>query len=195
MKPVSAMKNKQRLFIIIVMIAASWQIAAGAYIHVKAYVAQQFLLSAWEKTLSGEAKVKPWSWADTWPVARMKVPAYGEDIIILAGDSGRNLAFGPGYRFGSAQPGSNGVSMISAHRDTHFKFLQNVKLDDEIEIQTDKGKKFLYRVTNTKIVDKYYAKINLENRDKNLVLITCYPFNSIQPGTDFRYLVYATEKI
>ena len=188
------MKNKQRLFIIIVMIAASWQIGAGAYIHVKAYVAQQLLLSAWEKTLSGGLKVKPWSWADTWPVARMKVPAYGEDIIILAGDSGRNLAFGPGYRYGSAQPGTNGVSMISAHRDTHFKFLENVKPGDEIEIETDKGKKVLYLITDTKIVDKYYTKIDLENRDKQLVLITCYPFNTIHPGTDFRYLVYAKEK-
>lgn len=188
------MKNKQRLFIIIVMIVASWQIAAGAYIHVKAYMAQQLLLSAWKKTLNGEEKVKPWSWADTWPVARMKVPVYGEDIIILAGDSGRNLAFGPGYRFGTAQPGTRGVSMISAHRDTHFKFLQNIKLGDEIEIQTDKGAEVIYIVTDTKIVDESYAKIELETREKQLVLVTCYPFNTIHPGTDFRYLVYAKEK-
>jgi len=188
------MKNKQRLFIIIVVIVASWQLGTGVYIHVKAHVAQKLLLSAWQKTLSGESKVKPWSWADTWPVARMKVPAYGEDIIILAGDSGRNLAFGPGYRFGTSKPGTKGMSMISAHRDTHFKFLENVMPGDEIEIQTEKGINVVYVISGTKIVDKSNAAIELESKDKQLVLITCYPFNSIHPGTDFRYLVYATEK-
>lgn len=188
------MKNKQRLFIIFVMFVGSWQLGAGAYIHVKAYVAQQLLLSAWKKTLRGEVKVKPWSWSDTWPVARMRVPAYSEDLIILAGDSGRNLAFGPGYRFGSSAPGTKGVSMISAHRDTHFKFLEKVKPGDEIEIQTDKGNKVLYVITETKIVDKSNASIELDNNAKQLVLITCYPFNTIHPGTDFRYLVYAQEK-
>jgi len=187
------MKNKQRLFIIFIMIVASWQFAAGAYIHVKAYVAQQLLMSAWEKTLQGEKKVKPWSWADTWPIARLQVPAYGEDIIILAGDSGRNLAFGPGYRFGTAQPGTQGISMISAHRDTHFEFLQKMKIGDELMITTDKGKRITYNVTDTQVVNQSSAHIDLNKSEKELVLITCYPFNSIQPSTDLRYLVFAKE--
>ena len=189
------MKNKQRAIIIFVMIAASWQLVAGAYIHVKAYVAQQLLTSAWEKTLAGEDKVKPWSWSDTWPIARLQAPAYGENIIILAGDSGRNLAFAPGYRFGTAKPGTQGVSMISAHRDTHFRFLKNLKLGDELIIQTDKGKFIHYSITDTKVVNESSAKINLAKTFNELVLVTCYPFDSLNPGTDLRYLVFAKEKI
>ena len=189
------MKNKQRTFIIFVMIAASWQIGAGAYIHVKAYVAQQLLLSAWDKTLAGGEKVKPWSWSDTWPIARLQAAAYGEDIIILAGDSGRNLAFGPGYRFGTSQPGTQGVSIISAHRDTHFRFLKNLKLGDELKIQTDKGEIIHYTITDTKIVNEASARINLDKTNKELVLVTCYPFDSIQAGTDLRFLVFAEEEL
>ncbi|VAW99089.1 LPXTG-site transpeptidase family protein [hydrothermal vent metagenome] len=187
-------KNKQHLFIVGIVLLASWQIVTGAYIQVKAYVAQQLLVSAWEQTLSGNKKVKPWSWADTWPIARLQVPALNEDMIILAGDSGRTLAFGPGYQFGSAQPGSLGVSIISAHRDTHFRFLKNIKGGDEIKIQTDKGETLVYQVTGMQVADKAAAQIDFDTTTSELVLVTCYPFNALQTGTRLRYLVYATEK-
>ncbi len=186
-------KNKQRLFIVSIMLLASWQIITGSYIQVKAYVAQQLLLKAWDKTLAGDKKVKPWSWADTWPVARLQVPALNEDIIILAGDSGRNLAFGPGYRFGTAQPGMPGVSIISAHRDTHFRFLRNIKRGDEIRIQTDKGQIIHYKVSKISIVDKAQAQIEPVTTTSELLLVTCYPFNAVKPGTRLRYLVFATQ--
>lgn len=189
------MVNMQRISIIFILLVASWQLTAGAYIHVKAYVAQQLLLSAWDKTLKGQKKVKPWSWSDTWPVARLQVPAYDEDIIILAGDSGRNLAFAPGYRFGTAKPGDKGVSLISAHRDTHFEFLKNIKLGDEIKIQTDKGNIIKYIITNTKVVNQKNTNINLSKTNKELILVTCFPFDSIQADTDLRFLAFAEEKI
>lgn len=189
------MKNTQRLFIIVVMLAASWQLLAGVYIHAKAYVAQQLLLSAWDKTLLGEDKVKPWSWSDTWPVARLQVPTLEEDMIVLAGDSGRNLAFAPGYRFGTVKPGEDGASIISAHRDTHFKFLKKIKLGDEIKIQTKDGKFIYYKVKNTKIVNESNVRINMNKSNKRLVLVTCYPFDSIDANTDLRYLVFAEENL
>jgi len=188
-------ENKYRWLIVAIIMLGGWQLISGAYIHVKAYVAQQLLSSAWEQTLAGKKKVKPWSWADTWPIARMQVDSQGEDIIILAGDSGRNLAFGPAYRFGTAQPGEQGVSIISAHRDTHFRFLKNLKKGDEIKIQTDNGVVIFYQVTDMKVIDKDKAKINLAQLHRELILVTCYPFNTLQAGTRLRYLVYAVEKI
>jgi len=189
------MRKVQRLFIVLVFIAASWQLAGAAYIHVKAYVAQKLLETAWNKTLQGEKKVKPWSWADTWPVARLQVPSLKQDLIVLAGDSGRNLAFGPGYRFGTAKPGDKGISMISAHRDTHFNFLKNIKIDDVIKITNDKRKSVLYKVVEMKVVHQDRGHIALNQSGKNLVLITCYPFDGIQADTDLRYLVYAKQLI
>src|SRR5207248_2826247 len=69
----------------------------GAYIYAKAGLAQVLLRRAWERTLAGERDVKPWPWADTWPVARLTIPKAGTDSIVLAGASGRTLAFGPGH--------------------------------------------------------------------------------------------------
>jgi len=186
-------KVYHRLFILLVFLTATWQLGSAAYIHVKAIVAQQLLQSAWDKTLQGEKQVKPWGWADTWPIARMQVPAYNEDMIVLAGDSGRNLAFGPAYRFGSAEPGRQGVSLISAHRDTHFRFLKDIIIGDKIKIHTDKGELIIYEVMQTEIVSKADVQIELGSRNKELILVTCYPFNNIMPDTDLRYLVYAKE--
>ena len=78
-------------------------------IYLKAELAQYLLLEkAWTRTLQGENQVKPWPWADTWPVARLQLPKYGIDLIVLSGASGRTLAFGPGHVSTSAQPGTKG---------------------------------------------------------------------------------------
>ena len=63
---------------------------------IKAQLSQLLIRHAWhESTYSGEY-VKPWSWADTYPVMRLQAPSQEEDLIVLAGDTGNVLAFGPG---------------------------------------------------------------------------------------------------
>ena len=69
----------------------------GAYIHAKALVAQVLLERAFEKTIATGHETKPWSWADTWPVARIEVKRLHARAIVLAGSSGQALAFGPGH--------------------------------------------------------------------------------------------------
>ncbi|MFW8121104.1 hypothetical protein, partial [Klebsiella pneumoniae] len=44
----------------------------GAYIHGKALLAQVLLERAFARTIATGQPVKPWSWADTWPVARIE---------------------------------------------------------------------------------------------------------------------------
>src|SRR5436190_15659044 len=62
------------------LIAAALAIAGaalfgnGVYLYAKARVAQLLLARAWSRTLHGEHDVKPWSWADTWPVAKIEFP-------------------------------------------------------------------------------------------------------------------------
>jgi sortase A len=40
--------------------------------------------------------VKPWPWADTWPVARIAVPRLSVQAVVLAESSGQALAFAGG---------------------------------------------------------------------------------------------------
>ena len=168
-----------------------WNTGQGAWIYVKAELAQYLLDTAWTKTLRGSEQALPWPWADTWPVARMLVPKYGVDLIVLAGASGRTLAFGPGHVSGSAVPGEMGTTILSGHRDTHFKILEQLRPDDQVLLELPNGTRKQYSINEVKIVDASNTRIFHDDTAFRLVLITCYPFNAIRPGGPLRYVVSA----
>jgi sortase A len=184
-----------KIWISFLLVIAVWQLGHGTYIQAKALLAQVLLENAWEETRQGKIQAAPWPWADTWPVARLIVPRLDVDLIILAGDTGRTLAFGPGYNFASALPGEDGNSIISAHRDTHFRFLRKLKEGDRIIVQPSMGPEKTYRVKQQRIVDAYHGTIPFEKDQSSLHLITCYPFNSIIPETQQRFIVSAGESV
>ena len=66
------------------------------------------------------------------------------DELVLAGASGRTLAWGPGHLDGSAPPGAAGNAVLSAHRDTHFRFLQRVVPGDPL---VDRARERRYAAT------------------------------------------------
>lgn len=162
----------------------------GVWIHAKAMVAQVLLKRAFAQTITSGHPVKPWSWADTWPVARIDVPRIGVSEIVLAGSSGQALAFGPGHVETSSDAGEPGVAVYSAHRDTHFRFLKEVKIGDSIAVTRKDGEMFLYRVTHTSVVRFDSSGIDPRADGKYLVLTTCWPFDAVTPGP-LRYVVYA----
>ena len=150
--------------------------------------------SAWKETLRGGARVKPWSWADTWPVARLRMPARDIDLVVLEGATGRTLAFAPGHLQGTPAPGSLGYTVISAHRDTHFRFLQYLNQGERLLLQDKQGIERRYRVTETRIFRHDRAQIPVTDSERGLVLVTCYPFDQLGANAKWRYLVYAVEE-
>lgn len=172
-----------------------WQLAQGAYIPTKAWLAQVLMQRAWDSAREGEHRPTPWPWADTWPVARLSSKGDGEgdgiELIVLAGSSGRTLAFGPGHLSESALPGASGNAVIAGHRDTHFSFLQSVEVGASLLIETPHGGKHHYTVTATEIVDSRSARLLLDTEDSLLSLVTCYPFDAIEAGGPLRYVVTA----
>lgn len=182
-----------KFLLLVLPLCGLWFIGQGSYIHAKAVFAQYLLENAWSESLQGQKEVKPWPWADTWPIARLSAPAYGISHIVLAGASGSSLAFGPGHLFSSAKPGEKGNIIISGHRDTHFAFLKEVKKGDHIELQS-KRKTSTYEITDIQIIDKTKVdNIPVDSKNK-LILITCYPFDAIQAGGPLRYMVTAKYK-
>jgi sortase A len=163
----------------------------GAYIHAKALLAQVLLRRAFDQTIASGHITKPWSWADTWPVARIEVKRIGASAIVLAGSSGQALAFGPGHVELTADAGERGVAVYSAHRDTHFAFLRNVKIGDEIDVTRDDGKTFRYRADGTSIVRFDASGIDPLAEGYELVLSTCWPFDALTSGPE-RYLLHAS---
>jgi sortase A len=172
---------------ILLFALGAWQIGEGAWIHAKAALAQVLIKRAWA---SGEP-TRPWPWADTVPVARLSVPALGVDEIVLAGDSGRTLAFGPGHMDGTAMPGEPGLGVISGHRDTHFAFLQKVEPGQAIVLTDAAGMAHRYRVIETHVVDAKRVGLEAGGETPRLALVTCYPFDAVSPGGPLRYVVFA----
>jgi sortase A len=168
-----------------------WELGHGAWIHAKARLAQYLLQQAWERTLRGEPAAKPWPWADTWPVARLRVPAHRVDLIVLAGVSGRTLAFGPGHAPEGALPGAPGTAIVTAHRDTHFRFLERLRPGDEIRVEAPGRPITRFQVQEISVVDSRSAVIRAEPHATALILMTCYPFDALVPGSALRYVVTA----
>ena len=158
------------------------------WLYGKAQVGQMLLSRAWAKTLEDGEDHKPWPWADHWPVARLISEEHNIDQIVLAGDSGSVLAFAPGMNLKAAKPGEAGTVIISGHRDTHFRFLQNIKPGSELTVQTQDGTR-RYRIEETRIVDSRTTRIDPTIGDGHLVLVTCYPFKTIETGGPMRFVV------
>lgn len=175
-------------------LAGVWQIGSGLYIHLKALLAQHLIESAWSRTLQGEREARPWPWADTWPVARLQVPAQDIDLYVLADASGRSLAFGPGYVNGSAAPGARGNTIIAAHRDTHFRFLRELRPGTPIAVQTSDGAMHDYEMSEAQVLDVQHDYIEVQAAEPTLTLLTCYPFDALVPGGPLRYAVIATTR-
>ena len=182
--------SRRRTFAVAVLFALGiWQIAAGGWIHAKAALAQGLLAGAWTRAQLGIAEPHPWPWADTWPVARLQAPRLSEDLLVLAGGSGRTLAFGPGHVDGTALPGGAGMSVIVGHRDTHFSFLRDLLPGDRLQVTGRDGGVTEYAVRTRYVVHKDRARLAMDQR--GLALVTCYPFDAVTTGGPLRYVVLA----
>jgi sortase A len=166
-----------------------WQIAAGGWIHAKAALAQGLLDRAWTRIQLGAESAPPWPWADTWPIARLEAPRVEANMLVLAGGSGRTLAFGPGHINESAAPGTNGMSVIIGHRDTHFRFLRDLLPGDDIRLTDRSGQRHDFVIRERHIVHKDGARLAMDT--PGLALVTCYPFDAIETGGPLRYVVLA----
>src|SRR5882757_3369108 len=77
--------NSMPRFILPLLLALAGLIlfGQGAYIHAKALLAQVLLERAFNTTIATGLQTKPWSWADTWPVARIEVKRLHARAIVL----------------------------------------------------------------------------------------------------------------
>lgn len=182
----------RRLLLGVLLLLGLQQLAGAAVIKAKAHLAPVLIERAWSRSLAtGGMPVKPWSWADTWPVARLRVPGQGIDQFVLAGDSGNALAFGPGHSAASAPLGGPGLAVIGGHRDTHFRFLPRLQHGARLALQLPAGEERWYRVSNSEVVDSRLRKLQVGQDGDAVQLVTCYPFDSLDANGPLRYVVTA----
>ncbi len=165
----------------------------GLWIPAKAVVAQVLLERAWEDSkASGGAPVKPWPWADHWPVAQLHFLQRGESYVVLSGDQGASLAFAPGHNPQSAPlHQTSGSKVISAHRDTHFTVLRDVLVGESVALETEQGMRS-YRVAEMNVIDVRQQTLEIfPDGEDALVLVTCYPFDAVNPNGPLRLVIMA----
>ncbi len=178
------------IVIVVLVVAGSAMLFKGGYMQAKAMFAQFLIEKAWAKSLTDGQAHKPWSWADTHPTAKLWIGKH-EPLYVLAGASGRNLAFGPAQMLSGAGAGETGNTVIAGHRDTHFAILAGARVGQEIRLQGMDGQIHFYRIRATAVVHESETRWLMGSDERLLTLITCYPFDSLSGGAELRFVVQA----
>lgn len=164
----------------------------AAYIPLKGAAAEMLIERAWSQSQAQGAAVLPWPWMDAKPLVRLSVPRLGAGEIVLDTGTGQALGFAPSHLQQTPPPGALGLSVIAAHKNTHFAFLQDIIAGDIIEIEhIDRGVT-RFKVTQLTIVDKDTSGIDMSaaKAAPQIALVTCYPFSTLSYGGPLRYIVY-----
>ena len=159
----------------------------AAWIPLKAELAQWLMERSWRDSLAGGTPRPPWPWADTTVAAELHVPGHDVNLLVLRGNTGRNLAFGPVLADSAAR---NQDVVINGHRDTHFRFLKELQIGDRLRL-SDRGGERWYAVGDLEIVDSRSYEMVINGAVARLSLVTCYPFDSPVAGGPLRYVVTA----
>lgn len=170
---------------------ASWQLSEGKMIsYAQTWVAQSLLHTAWVRTQASGRQVKPWPWANTWPLARLFVPHLNLEQIVVARDNEGMSPFALRHSASSVLPGELGNSVLNVHRETYFDFLKALKPGDMLVLESLRNGRWYYQVSAIYIVDKtntYFVEPSLNRR---LTLVSCYPCTI---DDNRRYVVIAEE--
>ena len=102
-----------------------------------------------EVNLSNPAMAK--AAPSTGLVGRIEIPRLSLSVMVTEGVDSHTLGRAAGHIPGTALPGTPGNIGISAHRDTFFRPLRNIRKNDIIILTTLVGE-YRYRVVSTKIV-------------------------------------------
>jgi LPXTG-site transpeptidase (sortase) family protein len=122
------------------------------------------------------------------PVARLVIPAIDLDEIVLEGVGPVELNGGPGHFPGSVLPGDAGNSIVSAHRDRHFRRVGELGVGSRIRTETRKGS-VEWVITERRIVSRDAPSL-FEESEATLTLTTCWPLRYFGPAPD-RLLIIA----
>jgi sortase A len=109
-------------------------------------------------------------------LGRVVVPRLGVSVAILQGTSSQILRLGAGHIEGTPLPGEAGNTGIAGHRDTFFRNLESIRVDDEIQLHTATGL-FVYKVAWVKVVVPENVGVLAPATESAVTLVTCYPFH------------------
>jgi len=122
-------------------------------------------------------------------IGRIEIARLNLSVMVIEGDDGKVLRRAAGHVPGTALPGRNGNVAITAHRDTFFRPLRNIQMDDVITLTTLQGE-YRYRVVSTEVVTPQDVSVLDSTGGETLTLVTCHPFYFVGAAPN-RFIVRA----
>lgn len=122
-------------------------------------------------------------------LARLDIERLELSVMVIEGVSAFDLSHAAGHIPGTALPGQGRNIGISAHRDTYFRPLRDIRPGD-IATLTTRGARYRYRVASTRVVAPSDLSVLDPGASEALTLITCHPFDFVGPAPH-RFVVRA----
>ena len=211
-------KTARKLAAVALLIVGGFVCVHASWLPAKAWLSQQLIKHSWQQSISIMAQqqmqeeqqqirsqdntnphslskpiaIKPWPWADTFPIAELVFQRIDKSIVVLNGGDPTTLAFSAGAIAPFNQTNANKPFVVAGHNDSHFSFFKAIMIKDFISLTDTNGRKQLYQVESIDIVDASAGYLSLPTDAANLILITCYPFKSINNQSNERYVITAT---
>jgi sortase A len=125
----------------------------------------------------------------TAPLGVLRIPSIKLAVPIYDGTDDTALDRGAGRIEGTAQLDAVGNIGIAAHRDGFFRGLKDLKVGEEMLLQTPAGD-HRYRVTRLLITSPTDVSVIAPTATPAITLVTCYPFYFVGSAPQ-RYIVRA----
>lgn len=117
---------------------------------------------------------------DGTPFGRLRIPAIGQDSVVVNGTASDDLRMGPGHYPDTTFPGLDGTVAIAGHRTTYgapFREIDQLGRGDELVLEMPYGR-FTYVFTRQLIVKPTATWVVRDVGYDQLVLSACHPLYS-----------------
>jgi sortase A len=168
----------RNVFLIIGLLALSY--VGFALLDARLYQAEQArrFERALKETNLARAESPAIAVSEGSTLGRIEISSVGLTAMILEGTDEGTLRRAVGHIRGTPLPGQQGNVALAGHRDTFFRGLRKILVNDEITLTTLSGS-YRYRVDSTKVVKPEETEVLEDDGDDILTLVTCYPFNFV----------------
>ena len=122
-------------------------------------------------------------------LGKISIARLGISAIVAEGVDDSTLRHAVGHFPESSFPDQPGNVALAGHRDTFFRGLSRLRVNDIVTLETPRGK-FEYEVIRTAVVTPRHVEYVRSSSPSDLTLVTCFPFHYVGPAPD-RFIAQA----
>ncbi len=111
-------------------------------------------------------------------IGRLEAPRLHLSVMVVDGDDDETLKRAAGHLPDTPLPWEIGNSAVAGHRDSFFRPLAGIKVNDRLRLVTPHGE-FNYAVADVRVVDPDDLSVLAQHGHSSLTLVTCYPFSYV----------------